>query len=152
MVISRRFFLLESVVPHLTNTERWQQWKDKQPKIKLRYHNNESVRRWRNKNPKAYLLARAKSRAKKRGIPFAITVNDVEWATHCPVLGIELDYNKTPSGSRRALLFNVPSLDRKNNSLGYVPGNVFVLSYRANTIKNDASLIEIKALLAYMAE
>ena len=117
-------------MPRITSTKRWRRWKDQ--------------------HPKSHLLNRAKLRAKKRGIPFALTVNDIEWPTHCPVLGFELDYNKTPSGSRWRLE-NIPSLDRRDNSLGYVPGNVFVISYRANTLKRDASLIEIKALLAYMA-
>ena len=108
------------------------------------------VQRWKNKHPKRHLLFLAKSRAKKRGIPFALTVNDVEWPTHCPILGFELDYNKTPRGSRKGL-DNIPTLDRRDNTLGYTPGNVFVISYRANTLKRDASLIEIKALLAYMA-
>jgi hypothetical protein len=129
--------------------ERAQRWRERQPKTELLAAAKVWCRRWRDKHPKRRLLAAAKARAKKRGIPFALTVNDIEWPTHCPVLGLELDYNKTPSGSRRRV-GNVASLDRRDNSLGYVPGNVFVLSYRANTIKNNASLIEIKALLAYM--
>lgn len=31
-----------------------------------------------------------------------------------------------------------PSLDRRDPALGYVPGNVWVISNRANTMKNDA--------------
>lgn len=41
---------------------------------------------------------------------------------------------------------NAPSLDRINNDLGYVPGNVMVISRRANIIKKDATLDELVAI------
>ena len=34
--------------------------------------------------------------------------------------------------------------------LGYVPGNVRVISFRANTIKNNASMREIEQLLEWL--
>ena len=45
---------------------------------------------------------------------------------------------------------NSPSLDRIDNSKGYVPGNIAVISMRANMIKNNASLVELKAIVAYI--
>lgn len=41
-----------------------------------------------------------------------------------------------------------PTLDKIIPALGYVPGNVWVISHRANTIKSDASLEELKTLTA----
>jgi hypothetical protein len=38
------------------------------------------------------------------------------------------------------------SLDRRNNDLGYVPGNVVVVSLRANQLKNDATVTELRQL------
>ena len=35
-------------------------------------------------------------------------------------------------------------------ALGYVPGNVGVISFRANTIKNNASMREIEQLLEWL--
>ena len=42
------------------------------------------------------------------------------------------------------------TLDRKVNALGYVKGNVFVISHRANRLKQDATADELAAILAYM--
>ena len=50
----------------------------------------------------------------------------------------------------RAQVENFPSLDRIDNSKGYVPGNIAVISMRANMIKNNATLAELKAIVAYI--
>ena len=73
----------------------------------------------------------------------------LHWPTHCPILGLELDYNKTLPGQRK-IRVSVPTLDRKVNELGYVLGNVFVISHRANRIKSDATAAELRVVLAYM--
>ena len=57
----------------------------------------------------------------------------------CPILGIPLFM-----GTRHNP--NSPSLDRVDNTLGYVKGNVQVISYRANALKKDASIKELKGL------
>jgi hypothetical protein len=44
---------------------------------------------------------------------------------------------------------NYPTLDRWDNAKGYVPGNVFVISWRANRIKWDCSLVELEAVAKY---
>lgn len=97
------------------------------------------------------LCASARQRGRKRGIGATITPADIEWPTHCPVLGIELDYPER-SGRRGKDLAkpNWPSLDRRDPNRGYVPGNVFVISFRANTLKNNGSLQEFEALCAYL--
>ncbi|MHB8563307.1 MAG: hypothetical protein ACYDDA_05035 [Acidiferrobacteraceae bacterium] len=60
----------------------------------------------------------------------------------CPLLGIALERKPgVQAGS-------TPSLDRIDSSLGYVKGNVWVISWRANHIKTDASLEELKQLVA----
>ena len=45
---------------------------------------------------------------------------------------------------------NSPSVDRVVPSLGYVKGNVHVISHRANSMKSDATIENVRALLAYM--
>ena len=97
------------------------------------------------KNPRLILVKVAKVRAKKRGHEFSITEADIMWPTHCPVLGVELKYGGG-LGQRR----DVASLDRLDNTKGYVPGNVFVLSWRANCIKNDATAEELRAVAAWI--
>lgn len=64
--------------------------------------------------------------------------------THCPLLNIELDYQNY--GTKK-MPDNYATLDKINPKLGYVPGNVQIISYRANTIKNSATLAEMKLIV-----
>lgn len=50
------------------------------------------------------------------------------------------------SGSRESR----PSLDRFIPANGYVIGNIRVISFRANRIKSDATLEEMRRVLSYM--
>ena len=54
--------------------------------------------------------------------------------THCPVLGIELDYTSKPNGDRQD---NSPSIDRVDSGKGYTLDNVVIMSWKANRIKNN---------------
>lgn len=87
--------------------------------------------------PEKYIWAHVKSRTKKRGIEFTITPEDIRIPERCPLLDIPLEFgtNKHKDAS--------PSLDRLDNSKGYVPGNVWVISFAANTMKRDASIPDL---------
>ena len=86
-----------------------------------------------NKYPRKSFMRR-KKKARKMGREFSIKWEDLEFPTICPLLGIDLDYSKFAPWA------NTPSLDRKDNSKGYVPGNVWIISMRANTEKRQKSL------------
>jgi len=87
------------------------------------------------------MLADAKARAKKGNFPCTISEDDIFIPLFCPLLGIKLE-RKGPYA---------PSLDKLIPSLGYVPGNVMVISRRANAIKYDATLQELQTLVANLA-
>lgn len=94
--------------------------------------------KWGNKTQDDYIIKRHKYRVKKsnarrQGIEFWIPFAELEWPTHCPVLGIELNYYAEGKCE------NSVSFDRKDPSKGYVSGNVVVTSWRANRIKNDGT-------------
>lgn len=93
---------------------------------------------WRTENGAYMLWASARRRAKERGTPFTITVEDVTavWPSdgRCPVLGIELKPG-TGGGPTPAS----PSLDAFVPGLGYVPGNITVMSFLANGVKRDVT-------------
>lgn len=74
-----------------------------------------------------------KGNAKRDGLPFDIEFNDVVWNMVCPITGIQLNYftNKGPSA---------PSFDRIDNNLGYVKGNVWIISRNANSSKKDKNI------------
>jgi hypothetical protein len=108
-------------------------------KDRARTHINKRVD---SKEYKMYSMA--KYRAKKSGIPFTITINDIVIPEYCPVLNIPIF---TIAGEHCS---NSPSLDRFIPKLGYIPGNISVISYKANTIKSNATLEEIQLLLKWM--
>lgn len=67
-------------------------------------------------------------------LPEDIVIPDV-----CPVLGIELRHNYGKNGPTD----HSPTVDRIDNSKGYVRGNVIVVSFRANRLKSDATSAEL---------
>lgn len=83
----------------------------------------------------------AKHRAKIKKLDFTITLDDVIIPDKCPIFGIDLNFNNKN---------NIPSLDRVVNHLGYIKGNVQVISLKANRLKNNATLEELKKIIQYM--
>lgn len=90
-------------------------------------------------NPLRYLIRLAKKRAIKRGIEFSITVDDVSIPDVCPLLGIPIEPFNAKVDYR-------PSIDRLDSRKGYIPGNVLIISQRANRIKSDATPDEIMTI------
>lgn len=98
---------------------------------------------WCSNNPEKALVEGAVRRAKKKGCECTITHTDVVIPELCPVLGIPL------IRGQGKLSNNSPTLDRLNNSKGYTKENVRVISWRANNIKGDATVDELRAVLRY---
>ncbi len=86
------------------------------------------------------LWHRARKNAKDVGVPFNLDIEDLRIPPECPILHIPLIVRP---GSRNA---NTPSIDRVIPRLGYVKGNVQMISWRANRIKCDASFEEMIAM------
>lgn len=83
------------------------------------------------------MFSNAKQRAKKRGVPFLITKEDIEkvWPSdnRCPILGTTFVVHRgLPSDDS-------PSLDAMVPALGYVPGNIHVISHGANILKRNVT-------------
>ncbi len=90
---------------------------------------------------------RLRSKAKQKGMAFNLTYKDLIPPKTCPVLGIELVIGGGRSYESQK---NSPSVDRFDNSLGYLKENIRIISKRANSIKSDATAEEMSAVLAYM--
>ena len=98
-----------------------------------------------------HILEGIKARAKPRGIAFEITLDDLlPLPDTCPILGIPLSY--VGKKKRRGYLDDSPSVDRIDPALGYVPDNVWIVSARANVIKNDGTVEEHEKIIAAMRE
>ena len=91
----------------------------------------------------------AKQRAKEKGVPFNLSVTDIEIPEVCPLLGVPLKSRKGQGKHGHGP--DSPSLDRLKPELGYVPLNVWVISAKANVMKSNASLEELQALVVNLA-
>jgi hypothetical protein len=101
--------------------------------------------RYRLKNPKIPMLGNARQRALRSGVPFSLKPEDFEIPDQCPVLGLKLTH-----GFNRKATDSSPSLDRLIPSLGYVKGNVTVISRLANTIKSSASAEHVRLVYVWL--
>lgn len=91
-------------------------------------------------DPIMKMLQRAKNRSKNRNHEFNLEFDDIIVPEYCPILNIKLEYNSGRAGGKK----NSPSLDRKDNTEGYIKGNVIVISQLANCMKSSASVEELK--------
>jgi hypothetical protein len=102
----------------------------------------QTQKHWVNKPYKKKMYDRAKTRSTALGREFTITMDDFDIPEECPVFKRPFEY--TPGSPW------VPSIDRIDSSKGYVPGNVTVMSWRANALKNDITMYEAIMLAEYM--
>lgn len=109
--------------------------------------NNIRVTHCRKTRPERFMLIRSRARAKKLGLEFNLEESDIVIPKICPVLGIPLYFSNT---GKKGATDNTPTLDRVDNSKGYLKGNVFVISSRANLLKRDAEEWELRAIADYM--
>lgn len=137
-------------------SRRNKEWREKN-KDKLREYEKSDFRKqkskeWRERKRAEdrfrFVWYAAKRRAKTADVAFTISKQDIidifPSDGKCPMLGIQLQFNNKISQD------NSPSLDRVIPELGYVAGNIQLISYRANRIKNDATLEELKMIVAFL--
>ena len=89
-------------------------------------------------NPELRLLQSCKTRAKKDGLDFNLELSDIVIPDKCPLTGIKIELSVGVGRHR-----NNPSIDRVDNSKGYVKGNVRVVSDLGNRMKSDANREEL---------
>lgn len=97
-----------------------------------------------NLDPQVELWYSAKRRAQDLSLPFSIEIEDIAIPDYCPVLGIKL------CRGDGHIAETSPTLDRIIPELGYVPGNIAVISNRANRLKSDASINELEKILSWI--
>jgi uncharacterized protein YfkK (UPF0435 family) len=90
------------------------------------------------------MLGEAKMRAKAKGLPFNLELSDIIIPEVCPVLGIPI------RGAADRFDYQSASLDRLIPKLGYVKGNVNVISMRANTVKNNSTYEELEQVYRWV--
>lgn len=108
---------------------------------------------WRDRNLNVRILNNARARAlvydarkssKGRGLECSIQIEDILIPTECPCCGVFLRGGKGKSQECS------PSLDRIDNSKGYIRGNVAIICWGCNKRKRDSSVAQLEQLLRYM--
>lgn len=93
------------------------------------------------------MLRGARNRAKKKNIEFTLVLEDVLTLAkqpRCPITHRLLNWKNTVDAKSPGIANpDGPALDRIDPSLGYTPDNVWIISYRMNRIKNDATPREL---------
>lgn len=94
------------------------------------------------------LFHACKQNAKKKGIEFSISLEDIIIPEFCPLTGVRI----TNIFGRGRVPTNA-SIDRKNSSLGYTKENIWVISDLANRMKQNATEEELvmfaKGIISY---
>lgn len=122
------------------------------PQQKTYYKKTASIRiekskSYRKENYTKVLFGRIKNRSMKKNIPFNLEVQDIgNFPEKCPVFDIKLEVGEGRPTS------NSPSIDKVDNSKGYVKGNIKIISNRANSIKSDGTIQEHEKIIQYMKD
>lgn len=132
----KKHFFCNECCSILSTAEKKRIMKDKVEGYRQKMY--EEKRRERINNVQRYLWQRAKQRAIKYNLDFNIEQSDIIVPKICPILEVPLEWGKKGNYEYS------PSLDRIDNNKGYIKGNIMVISKKANTMKNSASIQELK--------
>jgi hypothetical protein len=137
-------------LPHqkLTKAER-----DRISKRNYARRNREKHRQWLKEDSRAhplkYILQKAKARAKRDGVPFDVTEQDFDHLPLCcpifPHIKLVYGYGRGRQRQHDASA----TLDRIDNSRGYVRDNVVIISWRGNRLKNNSTPEELSQLATF---
>jgi hypothetical protein len=127
-----------------TQNKEWNKANPEKTKAAARRHRDKILARKEGESALEYRrrtfhLARRSSRY------LAISATDLAWPTHCPVLGVLLDYDgRDPDCGW--------SVDQRQPSMGYIPGNVQIISMLANRIKTNATAEQVRKVAEWMTQ
>ena len=113
-----------------------------------REHRKETKRIWYSvpKNRISCLLKEAANRCRNNGMEvdkeYLLSLKDNTY-THCKCCGVEYDYTAKRS--------NTPSVDRVDNSKGYIKGNVEIICANCNITKNDLTIEKMNMFISYIS-
>lgn len=113
---------------------------------------NQAISKFSSKEKQIFVTRKLKvlvQNAKRRGVKMKLCLEDLECPDTCPVLGIALDYTCTRKSGTSGQSEHKASFDRINPSKGYVSGNVVIVSWRANRIRNNGTAAEHAKIARY---
>jgi hypothetical protein len=97
------------------------------------------------------MIGSSKRRAAEKGWDFNLDKDYIKsiWPLDncCPILGIPFDMLSASVKNKAG-----PSLDRVDSTKGYIKGNVAIISWKANSIKNEGSAEEHQLIASWITE
>ena len=109
--------------------------------------NKEKLKAYASSRKEERMFSSIRSRARQKGIDFNLDLEDIKNYNICPVFGFELK-----RGSDAKVSYDSPSVDRINPELGYVKGNVQVISHKANSMKQNATPQELRIFARWILD
>lgn len=82
----------------------------------------------------------ARNRAAKQGLPFTIEESDIHIPDVCPITGVLFSFTNSKTDDYS------PTLDKIDNTKGYTPDNIIVVSHKANRFKNNLTFEEMERM------
>ncbi len=127
-------------------------WKNLSIEEKLKEMKIGNMRRDKQRtiNPELEIYRVAKKRAINKGLNFNLDIEDIKIPKMCPILKVKFNMFVYKQGGDFKLKDCRPSIDRIDNTKGYVKGNIAIISYRANRIKSDSTYKELKAIIKWI--
>lgn len=114
--------------------ERIRSWKQRNPEKAAA-----ASKRWEQKYPARKMLTQCRGNAKQRGLECNLTLQMIEEMLQpmtCSATGLPLSFERI-DGQRHSRSPWYPSIDRLDNSVGYVPGNVRVVCSIYNFMRSN---------------
>lgn len=106
------------------NRERAKQWAKSNPdKVKI------NKTRYRLRHPERYMLKAARDNSKAKNLEFNLEEQDIKIPSVCPVFKVPFQHGTDYAAS----------IDRIDNTKGYVKGNIQIISRLANSVKRNLS-------------
>lgn len=102
-----------------------------------RSKNADKIRKIRAANKEKFLIKEVKQRARRSNIEFDLNIKDIKITEHCPYLQIKL----VKTGGENSV-----SIDRIDNTKGYIKNNIIIVSMKSNSMKSNLSLQEIQLI------
>ena len=123
------------------------------PEVKARKLKQQKA--WINASPYNFVRKKIwhqKSNAKRRGIVWELDDDAIARKIlrqgRCKLSGQKFIYKQGTKGNRNIY---APSIDRIDSRKGYVPGNIMIVCWAVNCMKNDMSLYQFKRMCARAA-